>query len=101
MIELPEQLIIGNRHEIRELARASIAENTPVVFDCSKTEYIDSAGLGMLCGVSRDSLLAGLAKPALWNLKDALRRLTVLTRIDQHFVIAPAIDTATNTQEGR
>ena len=55
-----------------------------LVFDCTKLEFIDSTGLGVLIG-ARARALAANGSVALLGVSSALRRLLVVTGIDGLF----------------
>ena len=55
-----------------------------LVFDCTRLEFIDSTGLGVLIG-ARARALAANGSVALLGVSSALRRLLVVTGIDGLF----------------
>ena len=82
------QLIVGNRHELKELVQGALAAgDRRFVLDFSHTGYIDSSGLGALVTVARQVReLGGEMRRA--GLNDDLRSLFELTKLDTLFAIA-------------
>ena len=75
------QLIVGNRHELKDLIQSALAAgDRKFLLDFSHTGYIDSSGLGALVTIARQVRLAGL--------NDDLRSLFELTKLDTLFQIA-------------
>ncbi len=82
------QLIVGNRHELKELIQGALAAgDRRFVLDFSHTGYIDSSGLGALVTVARQVRELG-GELRLAGLNDDLRSLFELTKLDSLFSIA-------------
>ncbi|HJP56465.1 MAG TPA: STAS domain-containing protein [Gemmatimonadales bacterium] len=82
------QLIVGNRHELKELVQGALAAgDRRFVLDFSHTGYIDSSGLGALVTVARQVRELG-GEMRLAGLNDDLRSLFELTKLDTLFAIA-------------
>jgi anti-sigma B factor antagonist len=87
VVQVDGQLIVGNRHELKELVQAALDRGERrLLIDFSRTGYIDSSGLGALVSVSKkvrenggDLRLAGL--------NEDLRSLFELTKLDTLFTI--------------
>ena len=94
VVEGPTQFIIDNRGQVRERVRAQLEQGrATVVVDLSRTEYVDSAGLGTLVLLNREAravggclILAGLSE----HVRDLLR----LVRLDEVFTIATSVEEA-------
>jgi len=90
---LPDQVGIENREEIRQAAEerlAAMPEGEGVlILDLSGTEYIDTAGLGLLAMVHR---LAAERHHVvrLRNPNEEIRFSLVLARLDDLFELEPA-----------
>jgi len=69
-------------NQLRETARALIAENKRLVIDLSNVNYLDSSGLGMIVGVY---ITAKKAKCPLQliNLTPRVKEIFTLTRLDE------------------
>ena len=88
VITVDGQLIVGNRHELKQKVTDALAGGSrKFLIDFSSTGYIDSSGLGVLVSLSRkireadgDLRLAGL--------NEDLRTLFELTKLDTLFTIA-------------
>ena len=82
------QLIVGNRHELKELIQGALAAgDRRFVLDFSHTGYIDSSGLGALVTAARQGRERG-GELRLAGLNDDLRSLFELTKLDSLFSIA-------------
>src|ERR671913_213438 len=82
------QLIIGNRHELKELVQAALERGERrLLVDFSRTGYIDSSGLGALVSISKRVREAG-GELRLSGLNEDLRSLFELTKLDTLFAIA-------------
>jgi anti-sigma B factor antagonist len=87
VVQVDGQLIVGNRHELKELVQAALDRGERrLLIDFSRTGYIDSSGLGALVSISKkvrenggDLRLAGL--------NEDLRSLFELTKLDTLFTI--------------
>jgi anti-sigma B factor antagonist len=94
VVEGPAQFIIDNRGEVRDRVRAQLEQGrATVVVDLSRTEYVDSAGLGTLVLLNREAralggclILAGLSE----HVRDLLR----LVRLDEVFSIVSRVEDA-------
>jgi anti-sigma B factor antagonist len=87
VVQVDGQLIVGNRHELKELVQTALDRGERrLLIDFSRTGYIDSSGLGALVSISKkvrenggDLRLAGL--------NEDLRSLFELTKLDTLFTI--------------
>jgi len=94
VIGVDGQLIVGNRHELKQkVVDALDVGERKVVIDFTNTGYIDSSGLGALVSLSKkirdqggDLKLAGL--------NEDLRTLFELTKLDTLFTIADTAEHA-------
>lgn len=94
VIEGPTQFIVDNRAEVRQLVRTQIEQGRPtVVIDLSRTEYVDSAGLGTLVLLNKEARAAGGCL-VLAGLSDHVRDLLRLVRLDEVFTIAATVEDA-------
>jgi anti-sigma B factor antagonist len=90
----PAQFIIENRAEVRQRVRAELEQGrATVVVDLSKTEYVDSAGLGTLVLLNKEARAAGGCL-VLAGLSDHVRDLLRLVRLDEVFTIASTVEEA-------
>ncbi|HKI96083.1 MAG TPA: STAS domain-containing protein [Gemmatimonadales bacterium] len=81
------QLIVGNRHELKEKVQAAMeAGDRKILIDFSDTGYIDSSGLGALVSLSK-KLRESEGELRLAGLNDDLRTLFELTKLDTLFRI--------------
>src|SRR5918999_4424588 len=88
VVEGPTQFIIDNRAEVRQRVRTQLEQGrVTVVVDLSKTEYVDSAGLGTLVLLNKEARAAGGCL-VLAGLSDHVRDLLRLVRLDEVFTIA-------------
>ena len=82
------QLIVGNRQELKALVQSALAAgDRKLLFDFSRTGYIDSSGLGALVTIARQVREQG-GELRLAGLNDDLRSLFELTKLDTLFSIA-------------
>jgi len=82
------QLIVGNRHELKDLIQSALAAgDRKFLLDFSHTGYIDSSGLGALVTIARQVRELG-GELRLAGLNDDLRSLFELTKLDTLFQIA-------------
>lgn len=81
-IRMPNQVIVGNRAEIKEDLRSKIDPALPfLLLDFEDTEYLDSSGMGMLYGISeRLEKLDGAL--LVRGLNDSIAELFRLTKMD-------------------
>ena len=88
------QLIVGNRHELKDLIQSALAAgDRKFLLDFSHTGYIDSSGLGALVTIARQVRELG-GELRLAGLNDDLRSLFELTKLDTLFQIAETPDQA-------
>ncbi|MGZ8398565.1 MAG: STAS domain-containing protein [Gemmatimonadales bacterium] len=81
------QLIVGNRHELKDLVQAALEKGERrLLLDFSRTGYIDSSGLGALVSISKRIREMG-GELRLSGLNDDLRSLFELTKLDTLFAI--------------
>jgi anti-sigma B factor antagonist len=86
-IQVDGQLIIGNRHELKDLVQAALDRGERrLLIDFSRTGYIDSSGLGALVSVSKRIRESG-GELRLSGLNEDLRSLFELTKLDTLFAI--------------
>lgn len=94
VVQVEGQLIIGNRHELKDLIQAALERGERrLLVDFSRTGYIDSSGLGALVSISRRVREAG-GELRLSGLNDDLRSLFELTKLDTLFAITETPDQA-------
>jgi anti-sigma B factor antagonist len=87
VVEVDGQLIVGNRHELKDLVQAALDKGERrLLVDFSKTGYIDSSGLGALVSISKRIREAG-GELRLSGLNEDLRSLFELTKLDTLFTI--------------
>ena len=88
LIEVGGQLIVGNRQLLKEqvLDRLERGDREFIV-DFSKTDYIDSSGLGVLVTLSKKIREQG-GQRSLASLSDDLRTLFKLTKLDTLFIFS-------------
>src|ERR671932_2604816 len=87
-IKVDGQLIIGNRHELKDLVQAALDRgDRRLLIDFSRTGYIDSSGLGALVSISKRIRELG-GELRLSGLNEDLRSLFELTKLDTLFAIA-------------
>ena len=94
VVEGPTQFIVENRAEVRQRVRAQLEQGRPtVVVDLSRTEYVDSAGLGTLVLLNKEARAIGSCL-VLAGLTDHVRDLLRLVRLDEVFTIAATVEEA-------
>jgi anti-sigma B factor antagonist len=87
VVQVDGQLIVGNRHELKDLVQAALERGERrLLIDFSRTGYIDSSGLGALVSISKRIREAG-GELRLAGLNDDLRSLFELTKLDTLFTI--------------
>src|SRR5215212_6712023 len=87
VVEVDGQLIVGNRHELKDLIQAALDNGERrLLVDFSKTGYIDSSGLGALVSISKRIREAG-GELRLSGLNEDLRSLFELTKLATLFAI--------------
>jgi anti-sigma B factor antagonist len=94
MVQVDGQLIVGNRHELKDLIQSALDRGERrLLIDFSRTGYIDSSGLGALVSISKRVREAG-GELRLAGLNDDLRSLFELTKLDTLFAITETPDQA-------
>ncbi|HEX7336673.1 MAG TPA: STAS domain-containing protein [Gemmatimonadales bacterium] len=94
VVQVDGQLIVGNRHELKDLIGAALDRGERrLLIDFSRTGYIDSSGLGALVSISKRVREAG-GELRLSGLNDDLRSLFELTKLDTLFAITDTPDQA-------
>jgi anti-sigma B factor antagonist len=97
VVQVDGQLIVGNRHELKELIQGALdSGERKLLVDFSRTGYIDSSGLGALVSVSKRIREAG-GELRLAGLNDDLRSLFELTKLDTLFTISETPEQALAT----
>jgi len=87
VVQVEGQLIVGNRHELKDLVQAALeGGERRLLIDFSRTGYIDSSGLGALVSISKRIRETG-GELRLSGLNDDLRSLFELTKLDTLFAI--------------
>lgn len=94
VVEVDGQLIVGNRHELKEMMLEKLAGGVRnFIVDFARTGYIDSSGLGVLVGISkRVREVDGTLQ--LTSLSHDLMRLFELTKLDTLFTIRGSVEEA-------
>lgn len=94
VIGVDGQLIVGNRHELKQKVVDAIeVGERKVLIDFTNTGYIDSSGLGALVSLSKKLRDAG-GELRLAGLNEDLRTLFELTKLDTLFTIADSPEQA-------
>jgi anti-sigma B factor antagonist len=97
VVQVDGQLIVGNRHELKDLIQSSLDNgDRRLLVDFSRTGYIDSSGLGALVSISKRIREAG-GELRLAGLNDDLRSLFELTKLDTLFAISETPEQALAT----
>jgi anti-sigma B factor antagonist len=97
IMQVDGQLIVGNRHELKDLVQAALDKGERrLLVDFSRTGYIDSSGLGALVSISKRIREAG-GELRLAGLNDDLRSLFELTKLDTLFTISETPEQALAT----
>jgi anti-sigma B factor antagonist len=87
VVEVDGQLIVGNRHELKDMIQAALDRgDRKLLVDFSRTGYIDSSGLGALVSISK-RIREATGELRLAGLNDDLRSLFELTKLDTLFTI--------------
>ena len=81
-----------------ELLRHIDAGHSQIVLDLSKTDFLDSSGLGAL--VSAVKRLGSKGTLAIAGAQGAVTRLFSLTRMDRVFALHPSVDAAVTQMAG-
>ncbi len=94
MVRADGQLIVGNRHELKDLVTRRLAGgDRRFVIDFAGTGYIDSSGLGALVTMSKQVREHG-GELRIAGLNDDLRALFELTKLDTLFTISDSAEQA-------
>ena len=94
VISVDGQLIVGNRHELKQKVMDAVeAGERKVLIDFTETGYIDSSGLGALVSLSKKLRDTG-GELRLAGLNEDLRTLFELTKLDSLFNIADTAEQA-------
>ena len=97
VVEVDGQLIVGNRHELKEMIQAALDRGErKLLVDFSRTGYIDSSGLGALVSISK-RIREATGELRLAGLNDDLRSLFELTKLDTLFTITETPEQALAT----
>jgi anti-sigma B factor antagonist len=96
-VQVDGQLIVGNRHELKELVQAALDRgDRRLLIDFSQTGYIDSSGLCALVSISKRIRESG-GELRLAVLNEDLRSLFELTKLDTLFTITETPEQALAT----
>jgi anti-sigma B factor antagonist len=88
VVQVDGQLIVGNRHELKDLIQAALDRGERrLLVDFSRTGYIDSSGLGALVSIAK-RIREGGGDLRLAGLNEDLRSLFELTKLDTLFTIS-------------
>ena len=88
LIEVGGQLIVGNRQLLKEQVLDQLERgDRKFRLDFSKTDYVDSSGLGVLVTLSKKIREQG-GQLSLASLSDDLRTLFKLTKLDTLFIFS-------------
>ena len=88
LIEVGGQLIVGNRQLLKEQVLDQLERgDRKFILDFSKTDYIDSSGLGVLVTLSK-KIREQEGQLSLVSLSEDLRTLFELTKLDTLFVFS-------------
>ena len=88
LIEVGGQLIVGNRQLLKEQVLDQLERgDRKFRLDFSKTDYIDSSGLGVLVTLSKKIREEG-GELSLVSLSEDLRTLFELTKLDTLFIFS-------------
>ena len=88
LIEVGGQLIVGNRQLLKERVLDQLERgDRKFILDFSKTDYIDSSGLGVLVTLSKKIREQG-GQLSLVGLSEDLRTLFELTKLDTLFIFS-------------
>ncbi|MFL5403499.1 MAG: STAS domain-containing protein [Gemmatimonadales bacterium] len=97
VVQVDGQLIVGNRHELKDLVQAALDRgDRRLLIDFSRTGYIDSSGLGALVSISKRIRESG-GELRLAGLNEDLRSLFELTKLDTLFTITETPEQALAT----
>ena len=88
LIEVGGQLIVGNRQLLKEQVLEQLERgDRKFIVDFSKTDYIDSSGLGVLVTLSK-KIREQEGQLSLVSLSEDLRTLFELTKLDTLFIFS-------------
>ena len=88
LIEVGSQLIVGNRQLLKEQVLDQLERgDRKFRLDFSKTDYVDSSGLGVLVTLSKKIREQG-GQLSLVSLSEDLRTLFELTKLDTLFIFS-------------
>ena len=88
LIEVGGQLIVGNRQLLKEQVLDQLERgDRKFRLDFSKTDYVDSSGLGVLVTLSKKIREQG-GQLSLVGLSEDLRTLFELTKLDTLFIFS-------------
>ena len=94
MLGIDGQLIVGNRHELKQkILDALESGDRRFLIDFSDTGYIDSSGLGVLVSLSK-KIREVNGELRLAGLNEDLLTLFELTKLDALFAISESPDDA-------
>lgn len=94
VIGVDGQLIVGNRHELKQRVLDALADGErKILVDFTNTGYIDSSGLGVLVSLAKKLREEG-GELRLAGLNDDLKTLFELTKLDSLFTIVDSADEA-------
>jgi anti-sigma B factor antagonist len=97
VVAVDGQLIVGNRHELKDMIQAALDRGErKLLVDFSQTGYIDSSGLGALVSISK-RIREASGELRLAGLNDDLRSLFELTKLDTLFTITETPEQALAT----
>jgi anti-sigma B factor antagonist len=97
VVEVDGQLIVGNRHELKDMIQAALDRGErKLLIDFSRTGYIDSSGLGALVSISK-RIREASGELRLAGLNDDLRSLFELTKLETLFTITETPEQALAT----
>ena len=88
LIEVGGQLIVGNRQLLKQQVLDQLERgDRKFILDFSKTDYVDSSGLGVLVTLSKKIREQG-GQLSLVSLSEDLRTLFELTKLDTLFIFS-------------
>ena len=88
LIEIGGQLIVGNRQLLKEQVLDQLERgDRKFIVDFSKTDFIDSSGLGVLVTLSK-KIREQEGQLSLVSLSEDLRTLFELTKLDTLFIFS-------------
>ena len=88
LIEVGSQLIVGNRQLLKEQVLDQLERgDRKFIVDFSKTDFIDSSGLGVLVTLSK-KIREQEGQLSLVSLSEDLRTLFELTKLDTLFIFS-------------